>query len=100
MRKLIRIPFGDSEILVEVTSGDEGRAVPMGVADPTAKRVEEALENSLTMIERLGRAFGASLAKTTAKSAEMSLGLKFTAKGNLFLVESSGEATLNLKLVF
>jgi hypothetical protein len=100
MAELIEIPVGDSSVLVEITGAARGHAVPMGADDQAAHRVEQSIETSLEIITKLAGAFSSTLKKTGAKSAEISLGLKFTAKGSLFIAESSAEATLGLKLSF
>lgn len=100
MSELIEIPVGDSTVLVEVTDAEGGRAVPMSTDDRAAHKVEQSIEKSLDVITKIAGAFAATLKNTGAKSAEVSLGLKFTAKGSLFVAESSAEATLNLKLSF
>jgi Trypsin-co-occurring domain 1 len=100
MTKLVEIPVGDSTVLVEVARTESGRAVAMSADDRTREKVVQSLDQSLGVITKLSGAMTDTLKKTGAKSAEISLGLKFTAKGTLFVAETSTEATLSLKLSF
>ena len=98
--RLIEIPVADGSVLVEVPGTTLGQGVAMSTDRPTLERAEQSLEASLQTVERLSEAVAGSLKRTGAQSAEISLGLKFTAKGSIFVAETSAEATLNLKITF
>ena len=99
MKRLIEMPFGSSTILIEISSGAQDIA-PIGTKERAVERIEESFEESMKVISKLAAILDETLRETKAQSAEVSLGLKFSGKGRLFLVETSGEGTLNLKLLF
>lgn len=96
--KLIEFLHDGSTVLVEV-------AEPAGIAavsnrDEVVERVGRTLDSALDQVAKFADSVGAKLKGTTAESTEVTFGIKFTAKGHLFVVESSGEATLSIKLKF
>jgi hypothetical protein len=100
MTRLVEIPVGNSILFVETSESVEGRAVGASAADRATKQVKQSLEDSLEVLGDVGQAISRVLDKTTAQSAEVSLGLKFTAKGTLFVAETSAEATISFKLSY
>lgn len=95
--------------LLEVTS-DHGTFVVEAVSPPGLRGVadiddvvgvaEVSLEAVLDSIARIGNATAEKLAAMKVDQGEVTLGVKFSAKGGFFFAEVAGEATLTVKLTF
>lgn len=73
-----------------------------GVADTdnVIGTAEASLEEVLDSIARIGNATAEKLAAMKVNQGEVTLGVKFSAKGGFFFAEVAGEATLTVKLTF
>lgn len=98
MGKLLEFQSSTGVIFVEVEGN--GDALTSMSANAAAKAAESSFEGSLEIISRIGKSFAGALERTGASTAEVTLNLKFTAEGTLFLVTTGGETGLELKLTF
>lgn len=73
-----------------------------GVADTDdiVETAEASLEAVLDSIARIGNATAEKLSAMKVEQGEVTLGVKFSAKGGFFFAEVAGEATLTVKLTF
>jgi hypothetical protein len=103
-RKLIEMRANDTNVLVAV-------AVPEAAVGPVSRPGEEIIEkidqqfdNVKDLIIRscrpLTEAFKTLSAEGQTVSAEAEFGINFTLKGNIYLVETSGEASLKIKVTW
>ena len=103
MSVLISFPAGSGgRVVVEApedlaSAGVVLAARPGEVVKEAAKTLEEALDDTLTP---LAHAVLAKLAELKPDSAEVTLGLTFTAEAGLVVAKASGEASLQVKLVW
>lgn len=111
MRKLIEMPYGkEGTILVEVNVPDEEveeekRKVSvreyLGLSKP--QPVEQDFETVSQMIAKCSKPIIEALEmlekeKFRPQKATAEFGLTFTAKGSIYLVEASGEASIKISL--
>lgn len=96
---------GDVELLVEVSQ------VAVAGTEQTSSKLEwaqdavgEAFDRAKSAIVAVGEStidvIGRMSAKARPHQVEVKFGLKFSAQGNVVLVGASGEATLEVKLVY
>ncbi|TAX33536.1 CU044_2847 family protein [Rhizobium leguminosarum] len=95
--------------LLEVTS-NHGTFIVETVSPPGLKGVADtddvidtasaSLDAVLDSITRIGNATAEKLAEMKVDQGEVTLGVKFSAKGGFFFAEVAGEATLTVKLTF
>jgi hypothetical protein len=92
-------------VIVEVGSPGEGR---QEMHNATLERVESSLEIVGGLIEKIvtpiRKAFidlkQAADVPIEVASAEVQLGLSFSAEGNVFVTKAKAEGSLNLKIIF
>lgn len=108
-RNLIELNVGGETVYVETTSpiviGGPGRAEGGGprayAADQgPAGKVAASVEESLGVLQALGKSLQAALQDVGAKEAEATLSVKFTATGKLIVAQGSAEASISVKLKF
>jgi len=100
MKQLIEVPASEGSILVQVTSTEEV-VRPVGALDDAIEKTTKSLNEGLDTIIAIARDFQQKvLALPTLHSAEIEFGLALTAKGSIYVVETTGESTLNVKLTF
>jgi hypothetical protein len=87
-------------VAVDVPEVAVGRVSAPG--DPPIKKLDQSFNVVSALIVRgcrpLTKAFGQLHQETQATEAEVEFGISFTAKGNVYLMESSGGATLKVKV--
>jgi hypothetical protein len=92
-------------VIVEIDDPDSDR-VEMHAA--TAEQVDTTVEMVGSMLGRILQPIGDAFADLSqalnvpvaVSSAEVELGVSFSAEGNLFIAKSKGEATLKVKVSF
>jgi len=97
MAKLIEISTPDGDILVAARTPEDA-IHPVGVRDDLIEKVDTSLDNTLLVVRRIAASFTRALAATEVDGAEVELGLQFTAKGKLFVVEAEGQSALKVRL--
>lgn len=92
-------PGGRVEIAVP-QPGDSITAV--GVIDDVVIKVDASLDKIFSMVTLIGESARTALSNSSKPpdSAEIELGLQFTAKGNVYVVESQGSASIKVKLTY
>lgn len=108
-KNLIEIAVGSQTVYVETTSpgvigGGIGESAggprPYSVDAGPAGKVAASVEESLGILQALGKALQASLKDVGAKEAEATLSVKFSASGKLIIAQGSAEASISIKLKF
>ncbi len=84
------------EIRAEVS--DTGGPLKAAGAEDVAHVAQKPFKAAIGMVGALADAFADAFKGRKVGAAEITLGLKVTAKGDFIVVGSSGEASLNLKL--
>jgi hypothetical protein len=86
-------------VAVDVPEAAVGRVSTPG--EPPIKKLDQSFDVVRALIVRgcrpLTKAFQQLHQETQATEAEVEFGISFTAKGNVYLMESSGGATLKVK---
>jgi hypothetical protein len=92
-------PGGSVEIKV-LQPGDSISAVSL--VDDVVVKVDASLDQMFSMVTSIGNSARIAFAKSPnpPESAEIELGLQFTAKGNVYVVESQGSASIKVKLTY
>ncbi|KVR24632.1 hypothetical protein WK15_19305 [Burkholderia ubonensis] len=96
---VIEVSVHGKPVFVETTSPSSGPRPFATDVSPTGK-VATSVEESLDVLQALGRAIQSSLKDAGAKEAEATLSVKFTASGKLIIAQGSAEASLSVKLKF
>ncbi len=102
-RQLLELDTEDGgTILVAVDAPEEAVRRVATPGEPPIKKLEQNFDVVKALIVRgcrpLTKAFEQLHQETQATSAEVEFGISFTAKGNVYLMESSGGATLKVKV--
>jgi Trypsin-co-occurring domain 1 len=98
MPKLLEFEGDDEQVLVAVrTPGDEIEAI--GRLDDTIERVGKSMTDVLKMVSKVAYDFYETLKTAPVESAEVELGLQFTGKGRLYIVESEAQAAIRVTLM-
>ena len=89
-------------VAVDVPEAAVGRVSTPG--ETPIKKLEQSFNIVQALIVRgcrpLTKAFQQLHQETQATNAEVEFGINFTAKGNVYVVESSGQATLKVKVTW
>ncbi|MER5434618.1 CU044_2847 family protein [Streptomyces sp. NPDC002588] len=99
----ITVRVGESELLVE--TAQVAGTQPTSRAGDTAERVREAFLRAQNAIVEIAASTmevleGAGRRAARPDAMEVEFGLKFSAKGNVIVAGSAGEATLRVKLTY
>jgi hypothetical protein len=98
MTKLLEFEDDGMQVLVAVpTPGDEIEAI--GRLDETIERVGKSMADVFGMVGKVARDFYDTFKTAPVESAEVELGLQFTGKGRLYIVETEAQAVIRVKLV-
>jgi hypothetical protein len=97
MSALVKFEVDGQEIVFQTPGVATGELFAADASAVPAK-AEKQFDAAIQMLRPLVTKFADILAATQVQEAEMSLGLKVTAKGDFIIVGTTGEASLNLKL--
>jgi len=76
----------------------EGASLSAASADGGLIKASRSFEQSIEAFAALARKFGEAFSGPQISGAEITMGLKVTAKGDFVVVGTTGEASLTLKL--
>ncbi len=99
MTKLIEFKTDNGNVLISVPE-PEGMVSPTGLVEDSIEVVQESLSKALGVVATIGINFRSIIKQAGADSAELELGLQFTAKGTIYIVHAEGNASLKVKLSF
>lgn len=104
-RELLELNTEDGgTILVAVEVPQEAVGQVSAPGETPIKKLDHSFEVVQALIVRgcrpLTKAFAQLHQETQATNAEVEFGVNFTAKGNVYLVESSAQATLKVKVTW
>lgn len=88
---------------VEIAVPQPGDAIAaVGIIDDVVVKVDASLDQIFSMVKSIGESARKALAEASKppESAEIELGLQFTAKGNVYVVETQGSASIKVKLTY
>lgn len=102
-RKLLELDTEDGGTILVAVDVPESAVAPVSLnAELPIERVERTFDSVKDLIVRgcrpLTQAFRQLHEETQAVNAEVEFGINFTAKGNIYLVESTGQASLKIKV--
>jgi hypothetical protein len=95
--KLLEISTPEGEILVAARTPEDG-VRPVGVREAAVEAIDASLDQALRIVTRIAASFHRALADAEVEKAEVELGLQFTGKGRLYVVESEMQAALTVRL--
>lgn len=98
MAETVAVMVDGQEIQFELAA-DEASSLTAATGDGVVGKASKSFEDSIAAFGGMASKFAQVFEGRRVSTAEISLGLKITAKGDFIVVGSSGEATLNLKLV-
>lgn len=90
---------GKTAILIQA-KGVDGTIVATGKLDDSIAIVNASIDKVFALVSDVVDGFRSTVKLDALASAELELGLQVTAKGTIYVAEVSGEATLNVKLIF
>ncbi|MBW4546806.1 MAG: hypothetical protein KME25_20530 [Symplocastrum torsivum CPER-KK1] len=104
-RQLLELDTEDGgTILVAIDAPEDAVGRVSAPGETPVKKLDQSFEVVQALIVRgcrpLTRAFRQLHQETQATSAEVEFGVSFSAKGNVYLMESSGGATLKVKVTW
>ena len=100
MGKLLELKAPDGGVLVAVRTSGDGQLEAASLSTATIEKLDVGIDAAFGMAKRVAKAFLAVAGESQAKSSEVEFGLKFNAKGNVYVVESTAEASIKVKFVF
>jgi hypothetical protein len=97
MTRLLEVPAQSGTVLIAVR--EPGEAVTAATAlDRVVDKVDESLDDALRVARVVADSFAAAFDAAPVESAVVELGLSFTGKGKLYVVEAEVEATLKITI--
>jgi hypothetical protein len=99
MPKLVSIGAADGGEVVIAVRMPQGYVEPVG-AKEVIEKLDASLDGVFDFAVSAARQFAEVAKQAGARSSEIELGLGFTAKGTVFICETTGQATVKLKFVF
>lgn len=101
MNKLIEVSSPDGTVLVAVRAA-AGSINPTASLDETIERVGASVDEAFAVVERVVSSFTSHVKKfgESLTEAEIEMGLAFTAKGSVYVVEAEAAATFKVTLKF
>ena len=102
MKSILAFPNSNGSLLIQSADDDTSVVVGTSKIDDAIKKVSDSLTSKLKVLSDVTDAVSIALKESdkTFTNVEVEFGLSFTAKGNIYVVEAEGEATLKVKLVF
>jgi hypothetical protein len=100
-KKLIEVSSPEGTVLVEVRAA-AGSINPTASLDDTVEKVGASVDEAFEVVERVVAAFQKRVKQLgeSLTEAEIELGLGFTGKGSVYVVEAEAEATFKITLKF
>jgi hypothetical protein len=97
--KLLQFETEEGAVLIAVPT-PEGMVQPTGRLEDTIEAMHQSLDGALRVVAAVSKSFRDVFDESDANGAELELGLQFTAKGSVYVVETTGNATLKIKLSY
>jgi hypothetical protein len=98
MGEAVAFQIDGHDVLFELSADERSALAPATGADEAVAKAVRPFEDSLAVFSALARKFASTFEGQHVSSAEITMGLKVTAKGDFVIVGTSGEASLGLKL--
>jgi hypothetical protein len=97
--KLLEFQTDGGEVLIAV-SIPGGMVQPTGFLDDAVDAVEKSLGDSLRVVGAVGNCFREAFGESGADAAELELALQCTAKGSIYVAETTGSGSFKVKLTY
>lgn len=97
--QLIQFQNEESSVLIAVPA-PVGAVQATGFLDDTIKSLDKSLDQALKVVSAVGDSFHSVFEDSKAETAELEINLQCTAKGTIYVVEGSGNASFKVKLSF
>lgn len=97
--KLLQFETEEGKVMIAAPA-PEGLVQPTGRLEDSIEAVKESLGDALHVVAAMSKSFRDVFDQTGANTADLELGLQFTAKGTIYVVETAGQASLKVKLSF
>ena len=97
--KLLQFSTEEGDILIAAPVPDS-MVQATGRLEDSIDNLNKSLDQALRVLIGVSRSFEKVFEEVTAESADLELGLQFTAKGSVYVVETTGQASLKIKLSF
>jgi|GEM_PF-1827788 len=97
--RLLQFHTEEGDVLIAVPA-PAGSVQPTGRMEDSIEAVGKTLDQALCVVAGVSKSFREVFEKTGADAAELELGLQCTAKGSVYVVETTGNASLKVKLSF
>jgi hypothetical protein len=95
--RLLEFPAEGGGVVIAVREPQDAVA-PVGVGDKARQRMDESLDNVLSMVNSVARSFHESLKGTPVESGQIQFGLQFTTSGSVYILEAGAGASLTVTL--
>lgn len=99
MAKLIEVEASGSPVRFLVRLPGES-VVAVGVLDTAIEKLEVSLTELFKSVAAIATDFHTSISCSPVTEAELELGLQFTAKGSVYVMESEAQGAIKVRLTF
>lgn len=96
---LVQFETQEGKVLI-AAEGPPSMVQPTGHLEDSVEIVNKSLDVVLDVVRGVSESFKTVFDGLSADSAEVELGLQFTTKGSVYVVEASGQSALKIKLSF
>jgi hypothetical protein len=97
--KLLQFSTEEGDILIAAPVPDS-MVQATGRLEDSIEVLNKSVDQALRVLVGISRSFKNVFNDITAETADLELGLQFTAKGSVYVVEATGQASLKIKLSF
>ena len=97
--KLVAFETPEGKVLI-AAEGPPTMVQPTGHLEESIEILNQSLDTALKAVGGVSESFGKVFEGLSAEAAEVELGLQFTAKGSVYVVEATGQSALKIKLSF
>ena len=97
--KLLQLSTEEGDVLIAAPVPDS-MVQATGRLEDSIEILNKSVDEALRVLVGVSRSFEKVFKDVSAETADLELGLQFTAKGSVYVVETTGQASLKIKLSF
>lgn len=98
-RQLIKFETDGVDVLIAIEAA-AGAVRPASKLDDAVKKISSSLDAAFGIVSKIGKSFRSQIVDSGAESGTLEMGLQFTGKGTIYVVETEAQATFKVTLEY